>query len=55
MRLLKILVVLACLFGAYRWWDGKQRSSALEAEASQDGFVPVEMPMVITGAITAAC
>ena len=45
MRLLKILVVLACLFGAYRWWDGQQRSSALEALVSQDGFVPVEMPM----------
>jgi len=45
MRLLKILIVLACLFGAYRWWDGKERSRELEAIASQNGFVPVEMPM----------
>jgi hypothetical protein len=45
MRLLKILVVLACLFGAYRWWDGRQRSSDLEALANQGGFVPVEMPL----------
>jgi hypothetical protein len=45
MRLLKILIVLACLFGAYRWWDGEERSRELEAIASQNGFVPVEMPM----------
>ena len=45
MRLLKILIVLACLLGAYRWWDGKERSRELEAIASQNGFVPVEMPM----------
>ena len=45
MRLLKILIVLACLFGAYRWWDGKERSRELETIASQNGFVPVEMPM----------
>ena len=45
MRLLKILIVLACMFGAYRWWDGKERSRELEAIASQNGFVPVEMPM----------
>ena len=45
MRLLKILIVLACLFGAYRWWDGKERSRELEAIASQNGFVPVEMPI----------
>jgi len=45
MRLLNILIVLACMFGAYRWWDGKERSRELEAIASQNGFVPVEMPM----------
>jgi hypothetical protein len=44
MRLLKILIVFACLFGGYRWWVGKQHSSELEALLSQGGFVPVEMP-----------
>lgn len=42
MRLLKIVVVLAVLFGVYRWWDGRSRAE-LEEMASLD-FVPVEMP-----------
>lgn len=42
MRVLTVVVLVAGLFGAYRWWDGK---SADAAEAvSQNGFVPVQMP-----------
>lgn len=42
MRVLVVVVLVAGLFGAYRWWDGR---SADAAEAvSQNGFVPVQMP-----------
>jgi len=34
--------VLAGSVGAYRWWDG--RPSGAQSVASQNGFVPVQMP-----------
>ncbi len=43
MRLLTILVLVAALFGAYRWWQDRDGED-LSAIASPNGFVPVEMP-----------
>ena len=43
MRLLTALLLIACLFGAYRWWDGRE-AGALAATTSENGFVPVQMP-----------
>ena len=43
MRLLTVVLLCVCAFGAYRWWDGK-READLPAMANQNGFVPVEMP-----------
>lgn len=43
MRLLTVVLVCACAFGAYKWWDGR-RESDLAAIANPNGFVPVEMP-----------
>lgn len=43
MRLLTVILVLAGLFGAYRWWDGTTTSD-LGGVANQNGFVPVQMP-----------
>lgn len=43
MRLLTVVLVLAGLFGAYRWWDGGPTGDAVGV-ASQNGFVPVQMP-----------
>lgn len=42
MRVLTVVVLLAGLFGAYRWWDG--RAAAAAVAANQNGFVPVQMP-----------
>ena len=44
MRLLTILVLVAALFGAYRWWQDRGEGEDLSAIASPNGFVPVEMP-----------
>lgn len=43
MRLLKIVLLFAVLFGAYRWWDGNRKID-LDGMANQGGFVPVQMP-----------
>jgi hypothetical protein len=43
MRLLTVILLLAGLFGAYRWWDGNSNSK-LDGIANQNGFVPVQMP-----------
>lgn len=47
MRVVPALLLIACLFGAYRWWDGRGAGdpSALPgAVESEHGFVPVQMP-----------
>jgi hypothetical protein len=45
MRLLTVILLLAGLFGAYRWWDGNSNSNSnLDGIANQNGFVPVQMP-----------
>lgn len=43
MRLLTVVLVLAVLFGAYRWWDGRTTSDP-GFVANQNGFVAVQMP-----------
>lgn len=43
MRLLTVVLLCLCAFGAYRWWDGK-RDTDLPAMANHNGFVAVEMP-----------
>lgn len=43
MRLLTVVLVLAGLFGAYRWWDGRTTSDP-GSMANQNGFVSVQMP-----------
>jgi hypothetical protein len=47
MRLVPTLLLVACLFGAWRWWDGRADSGAAfdaGTEVSENGFVPVQMP-----------
>lgn len=47
MRLVPALLLIACLFGAYRWWDGRETAHAGgidSAVASENGFVSVQMP-----------
>jgi hypothetical protein len=43
MRLLTLILLLAGLAGAYRWWDGNSNRD-LDGIANQNGFVPVQMP-----------
>lgn len=43
MRLLKLLLLVVVLIGAYQWWSGRGFDEAIGA-ASPNGFVPVEMP-----------
>jgi hypothetical protein len=43
MRLLKLVLVGACVFGAWHWWDGKRRHD-LDDSAMREGFVAVQMP-----------
>ena len=43
MRLTTAVLLLAALFGAWRWWDGRSAEAATAA-ASENGFVPVHMP-----------
>ncbi|MBB6599719.1 hypothetical protein [Luteimonas sp. MC1825] len=47
MRLVPTLLLVACLFGAWRWWDGRPDSSSgfdAGASVSENGFVSVQMP-----------
>ncbi len=44
MRLLKLLLLVAVLFGGYKWWQGREAEQAFAASAGPNGFVPVEMP-----------
>lgn len=43
MRLLTLLLLVAGLFGGYRWWQDRSGAD-LAVGASPNGFVPVEMP-----------
>lgn len=43
MRILVVLLLVCGLYGAYQWWQ--ERSHSIEAAASPNGFVPVEMPV----------
>ena len=43
MRLLTVIVLLAGLAGAYRWWDGDSNRNVDEI-TNENGFVPVQMP-----------
>ena len=43
MRLLTVVLVCACAFGAYKWWDGKHEADLASID-NPNGFVPVEMP-----------
>ena len=43
MRLLKLLLLVACLYGAYHWWNGRTADTAKDM-ASPNGFVSVVMP-----------
>ncbi|MBJ6981032.1 hypothetical protein [Luteimonas sp. MC1572] len=48
MRLLPLLLLVACVFGAWRWWDGREAARADSADSgaaiSENGFVSVRMP-----------
>ena len=44
MRLLSVVLVLAGLFGTYRWWEGTTTTSGLSGVASPNGFDSVQMP-----------
>ena len=45
MRLVPTLLLIACLFGAYRWWDGREAGGVdAGATVSENGFVSVQMP-----------
>jgi hypothetical protein len=43
MRLMKMLLIVLVIGGAYRWWHGKSIDAAASA-AGPDGFVSVVMP-----------
>lgn len=42
MRSVLVLMVVCALYGGYHWWQDRDPVSA--AAASENGFVPVEMP-----------
>ena len=44
MRVLVLLLLAASLYGGYQWWQDRSGAGMVDAGASPNGFIPVEMP-----------